>query len=246
MLQNPILNPKQPFAKIYSDDGDIALRVKYVGSEKSATVTVSAAGDLTFKHGALGAEAVDSTVGAAGVIDVSAAAYNTFGEVVDNINGSANWEAYLVGALRADSSDASTGSLLVRSETTILPKTDLALYKDTSKVLELAIRVGKRSATSGSEEKAASEIFSITSTNTFGSGTSLIKIYEVNDAEKSETLIYQKAGGATTVEQTQTFVSNGRGFLGVSKQGNHLLVKMVGSAACTGNLMVVGAVATGA
>lgn len=58
-------------------------------------------------------------------------------------------------------------------------------------------------------------------------------------------MIYSKAGGATTVEDTQTFVTNGKGSLAVSKQGNHLLVKMVGSAACTGNIMVVGATATG-
>lgn len=249
MMQNSILFPKQPFAELVIDDGDVALKLRYVGSQPSATVEVSAAGDILFKHGVAGAEVADTTIkigSTPGTIDVSNTAGNTFGEVVDHINGSANWEAYLVGSLRADNSDASTGSLLVRSATTIAPKTDLALYKDTSKVLELAIRVGKRDSVTGSESLAAAEIYSITSTNTFSSGTNLIKIYEINESAKTETLRYTLAGGATTVEDTKPFVNNGRGSFGVKKVGNHLLVKMVGSAACTGNLQVVGALGCGA
>ncbi len=250
MLQNPILFPKQPFAKLVADDGDVALKVRYVGSQASASVTVSSSGDITFKHGAVGALVVDPTINSGGddpgVIDVSDATANTFGEVVDLINASANWEAYLVGALRSDNSNASAGSLLARTETTLTPKsTEVDLYNDTSKVLNLSVRVGVRTTVTGSEEKGAAEIFSIISTNTYASGTSIVKIYEVNEIDKSETLVYQKAGGATTVEQTQTFVSNGRGSLGVSKQGNHLVVRIVGSAACTGNMTVVGAVAKG-
>lgn len=250
MLQNPILFPKQPFATLVYDDVDVALKVRYVGSQASASITVSAAGDITFKHGAVGALVVDPTIDSGGddpgVIDVSDASANTYGEVVDLINASANWEAYLVGGLRADNANASTGSLLARTETTLVPKaTEVDLYQDTSKVLNMSIRVGTRTKVTGTEEKGAAEIFSIISTNTYASGTSLIKVYEVNEIDKSETLVYQKAGGATTVEQTQTFVSNGRGSLGVSKQGNHLVVRIVGSAACTGNITVVGAVAKG-
>ena len=116
MLQNSILFPKQPIAQLVADDGDVALKVRYVGSQPSATVAVSSAGDITFKHGVAGAEVVDPTIDSGGdddgVIDVSDATANTFGEVVDLINASPNWEAYLVGVLRADNSNASTGSLL--------------------------------------------------------------------------------------------------------------------------------------
>lgn len=239
---NPILNPKQPKAVVVVDDGDVAIKLRYVGAQASATVTVSSDGDLTFKHGVAGAEVVDSTVGASGVMDVSTSSYNTFAKVLDNLNGSANWEAYLVDALRADSS---IDTLATLSEATISPNTELSLSKDTSVALELAIRIGKRSNVTGSEAKSAAEIYSITSVNTFASGTSLIKIYEVNEDAKTETLIYSLAGGATTVEDTKTFVSNGRGSLGVSKVGNYLVVKMVGSAACTGSLQAVGAVGLG-
>lgn len=248
MLLNSILNPKQPFAVLNTDDIDVSMKVRYVGTSASATVEVNASGLILLKHGVAGSEAADTTIqiGATpGTIDVSNAAGNTFAEVVNQINGSANWEAYLVGSLGADSSNASTGSLLARSATTIAPKVDLPLYKDTSKVLELAVRVGKRSSVSGSEERAACEIYSITSVNTFSSGTNLIKIYEINEVENTATLVYSLAGGLTTAENTKTFVNNGRGSLGVSKAGNHLLVKMVGSVATTGSLQVVGAVGTG-
>jgi len=245
---NAILSPKQPLVVLNTDDIDVSMKIRYVGSQPSATVEVSAAGDILLKHGAVGSEVADTTIqigSTAGTIDVSDAAGNTFAEVVDHINGSANWEAYLVGSLRADNSNASTGSLLVRSATTIAPKTDLSLFKDTSKVLEIAVRVGKRTSVTGSEAVAAAEIYKIVSTNTFGSGTNLIKVYEINEVAKTETLVYSLAGGATTVENTKDFVINGKGSLAVSKVGNHLLVKMVGSAACTGSLMVVGATATG-
>lgn len=247
MLQNPILFPKQPATRLVTDDTDIGLKVKYVGSEPSATVTVSDAGDITFKHGELSSEAVDDTIKIGsndGVIDVSNAAGNTFGEVVDHINSSPNWRAFIVDALREDNANASTGSLLAREETTIIPNTDLELFKDSSKVLNLSVRIGVRELTGGSEEKGAAEVYGITSVNTY-TGTSKIQIYEINEATNSEKLIYEVAGGATTVEQSLAFVVNGRGSLGVHKQGNHLLVRMIGSAAATGKLMVIGAVAKG-
>lgn len=79
------------------------LRVRYIGSEASATVEVAAAtGDITFKHGDLGSEAADTTIkigSGDGIIDVSNAAGNTFGEVAAHINASANWECCLVDVL---------------------------------------------------------------------------------------------------------------------------------------------------
>ncbi|HNV62181.1 MAG TPA: hypothetical protein PKN54_04450 [Candidatus Cloacimonas acidaminovorans] len=250
MMQNAILFPKQPFAKVVVDDTDVVLKVRYVGSQASASVEVSSAGDLTFKHGAVGALVVDSTIDSGGnddgVIDVSDANANTYGKVVDLINASPNWEAYLVGGLRSDNANASTGSLLAKTAVVMTPNvTEVDLQQDTSKVLNMSVRVGKRANVVGSEEKAAAEIYSITSTNTFGSGTSKIQVYEIDEIAKSETKIYELAGGATTVQDTKNFVVNGRGSLASSKVGNHLIVRLIGSAACTGNLQVVGATACG-
>lgn len=242
---NPILAPKQPVARHVVDDAPVSLVVMYVGSEASATVTVST--DITFKHGDAAAEAVDATIDSGGdddgVIDISDANANTLGEVVDMINASANWKAYLKDGLRADAS----AGLLARSETTLVPNvTQTPLYSDTSTDLRLTVRIGSRTSVNGTEENSAAEITKIVSTNTFGSGTSLIQIYEVDETQKTETKIYEQAGGATTVEQTLAFVQEGVGAIAVSRTGMHLVARMIGSVALTGKMSVVGAVARGA
>lgn len=249
MELNPITSPIQAVIKNRVDDADIALVIKYVGTQKSASITVSS-GDITFKQGPVGALVVDPSIDSGGddpgVIDVSDANANTFGEVVDLINASANWKAYLVGALRADNSNASTGSLLDFTERTLTPGVDSELTQDTSKVLNISIRVGSRTKVNGTEENSAAEIFRIISKNTFGSGTNLIQVYEIDEAGKAETKVFEKDGAATTVEQDLNFVQDGLGSLAVSKTCRHLLVRMIGSVACTGYLQVNGAVSRGA
>ena len=127
-----------------NDDAPIALAIRYVGSEDSATVTVSS-GDITFQHGDLASEAVDGTIDSGanddGVIDVSDANANTMGEVVDLINASANWEAKLVDDLRADAS--TSAKFLDVAEVTLTPFTELmVINSDTSGTLELSKACG--------------------------------------------------------------------------------------------------------
>jgi hypothetical protein len=104
-------------------DDDVALLIRYVGTNTSGGTVVVAAttGDITFATGAVGSSAADDTLecpvsGAlGGIIDVSNASCDTIGEVVDIINGSPNWRAVPVNALAADVIDASnngSGSLL--------------------------------------------------------------------------------------------------------------------------------------
>jgi hypothetical protein len=242
-LMNPILFPVRPFGQVVSDDIDVGLVVAYKGTSQSASVTVSSGGVITFKKGAAGALAADTDVGTSGVMAL--ATYATFGALVDEINRTGTWVAYLVGCLRADVTDALTGSLLVLSEQVLVPGQDWPLYKDTSKVLNLSIRVGSRLNTSQDELNSAAAVFSIASLNTFGSGSNLIQIYKMNGAKKTETKIYEIAGGATTVADIKTFVNNARGVMATQALGEHLLVRMVGSVACTGNLQVIGETARG-
>jgi hypothetical protein len=251
MRINSILSPKQMVLRNAVDDAPIGIVVKYVGDEASATVTVSAAGDITFKHGAAGAEAFDSTIDSGGddpgVIDVSDANANTLGEVVDLINASANWKAFLKDALRADSADASTGSLLARTETTLVPSvTETPLYTDTSKTLNMSLRISSRIYVNGTEVNSAAELYRVISKNTFASGTSKIQIYEVDELAKTETKITEFAGGATTVEQDKNLVQDGIGSVAVSRTGMHMLIRLIGSVACTGALQINGAVSRGA
>lgn len=253
-MQNAILYPKTPFAQIKADDEDIGLKVRYVGDEESSSVEVSSSGDITFKVGDAGSLAVDSTIDSgadtggtsdAGVVDVSDDSSLTFGQVVDIINSSPNWEAFLVGVLRDDSANASTGSLLTKSATVLSINEEAELLKDTSKVLNISVRVGRRTNNTGSEVKTAAEIYEIISENTFGTGTNKIQVYKVDEVRGEETKIYEKAGGSTGSEDEKTFVTNGRGSIASTKQGEHLLVRMIGSAACTGYFEVRGATAAG-
>lgn len=120
-----------------SQDVSVAGRVQYVGSEASGTVTVSSAGDITFQHGDLASEAVDGTIDSGGddpgVIDVSDANANTLLEVIGLINASPNWRAFAEAGLPDDDMDASTGSILAKSETQAKVAAGLPFYYDGSK-----------------------------------------------------------------------------------------------------------------
>jgi hypothetical protein len=120
------------------------LIVKYVGNDPDGgTVTVDAAtGDITLKTGPVASSTADATVecpvsGAlGGAIDVSNAACDTFGEVVDAINGSANWVAVIQDGLR---SDTSINTLTTLAETTAATAAGLALAGDGAVSLKLAV-----------------------------------------------------------------------------------------------------------
>jgi hypothetical protein len=86
---------------------DVGMYMLYVGPQQSGTIQINAGGDITCKHGATGAEVVDTGIGASGVLDLStpAAGLLSMGLLVDAINATANWKAILWGNLRADLTD---------------------------------------------------------------------------------------------------------------------------------------------
>ena len=228
------------------DDQDIGLVVRYKGSQASATVEVaSITGDITFKHGALGSETVDSTIYSggndAGVIDVSDSNADTMGEVVDMINASANWEAYLVDCLRTDDSRTLLLTMAAtQANKTVVPQ-GVRLYKDSSQNdnFDISVAIMKRAFPNGFErtENAINVVKGIVSNNTFASGTNKIQVYEINPITKTETKVFERAGAATTVTQALQSID-----LTISSdQGNYLLVRMVSSAAAaTGLVTVIG------
>lgn len=235
--------------------GDIGMIVEYIGAQVSGKVAVDAStGDLAFTHGAVGAEAADTTVGAPtlnGTIDVSDASADTLGEVVDLINQSANWKAYLVSALRSDSAN---NTLITKAATQAKVDGGITLLKDTAVTLDLsiAVKLGMTTADTDAQKVSGvvsfpkedgrwSEVLRIVSNNTFGSGTSLIQIHRVDRLTGASVKVYERAGGATTVEQDLN-VSDGFGRGIASEAGEYLIVRMIGSAACSGFLTVVGKV----
>ena len=228
-------------ASYVPDDENILIVLRYVGDEDSATVTVSG-GDITFQHGDLAAEAVDATIDSDdddGVIDVSDGGADTMGEVVDLINGSANWEAVLVDCLRAD---ASAGYLLDMGEFTLTPTTETCfLKKDTSAALNLSIALGETGlqsflGTSGTPFVGDADYY-INATygtyvNTYGSGTSLIQIYDMDPINHTEKLIFQAPCAATTVQGYSNFYLHDG--IDCLAKGHFLLYRMIGAAACAG------------
>lgn len=173
-------------------DGDVGFYVRAIGSEASYTVEVDAGGEITFKKGDLGSEAVDSNVGASGVIDTNAAAYDTYGELVAYLNSLDDYEAYLGDVLPADSSD---DTLLIKTATQIKTDAGAPLYKDTSVALNISIAVSGEDfqhVESGSKNELQGYVGTPT-----GTGADTFKIYQ------GTTLVYQVAGPTTGVEASK-------------------------------------------
>lgn len=200
------------------DDGDVGLKVWY--KPGGGTAAVDSSGNITL-------------VGAS-TITIAIATYTTFGMVLDYINAQTGWKAILVDAKRSDS----TSDTLLLMTTASVPPDGKELYKDTSVALNLAVAITNQDY-SQDDVKIANILSRIVSKNTYGSGTSVIQVWELHDHDPSATerLMWQQDGGATTEEQSLPLYVN---FEKLMAQGARLLVQMTGSAACTGYLGVIG------
>ena len=201
-----------PVVVTLAEDGGIAMLVRYVGSATSATVAVDAGtGDLTFQTSAAAYTGFECPVSAplGGVIDVSNAACDTMGEVVDTINGnctgcSSDFRAVLIDSLRTDSSN----DTLVTIGATQVTRTDgLPLNIDTSvALLESRALVPNRSNIAGYlggppnyrllENPHGGQTVNLQwfeGYSTYGSGTSNFYVYSVKPSNKT--------AGASTVTQ---------------------------------------------
>jgi len=231
-----------------ADDQDIGMVVKYIGSGASGKVqVVEAAEHLVFTHGALGSEVADTTIqigSTPGSIDVTEATANIMGEVVDHINASANWEAYLVDMLRDDNSNASTGSLKTAAAAQAKVDGGLALVKDTSKVLNISLAIDNivfqhiagEVLNSKANQNYVQSVLKYVSKITNGSGDTVVDFYSIDREAKTEKKIFSHAGGATTVEQTKDLFP---AQIDAYKNGNIIMVRVSGTA-CAGVLSVLG------
>lgn len=216
------------------EDGDTALFCKYIGTNACGSIAVDAStGDLTFTDGTCGAESATSTfecpVSAplGGVIDVSNAACNTVGEVVDIVNASSNWRCLPYAALRADDLNglSNAGSLVTISATLATGPNGLGLKYDSSvfasstKVLAstspsnqpsgYALLSPGGNSTSFNKNPWANDQYLLSAASvrsTYASGTSLIYVYAVErnfaaaGSETVTTLWGPVTAGATTYE----------------------------------------------
>ena len=98
----------------------------------------SSSDDLTFEMD----DAVDTSLGVAGVMDMTNAAYDTITELVAAINADTDgyWKAARVGALNADS--VSTGITVAQTEVTVTGKIGFYIQWDNSESNNLSITAG--------------------------------------------------------------------------------------------------------
>lgn len=207
-------------------DSSIAMRVKFIGTVTLglARVDVAAAGSLTFYNDA---GAADSTVGVAGVMDITNAAYDTFGEVCDAANLSANWQCILVDVLPSMSSNntltsttfgAGTASTFMSANgqwlkynTADLKCTSLSIGPEYTTTAELTTGnlLDRKSVADGTSPKGlyVNELLYVTATETYTSTAPNLKVYAVREDENhsagaTEVVLWQQVGGASTVAST--------------------------------------------
>lgn len=218
-----------------------AIVIEYVGASASALLTVAST-TLVSAIGNAGSEAADAnfTVGGVpGTIDLTNAAANTAGELVDFINGLTDYKARLVGLRRAD---VISGAGYFVAASTQQAKgnggyaVNLAVAVALHVTAELSILDGSIYSGSAAKDKAIGgvnsdyarqslvELFQVDETLTY-TGAGVFEVIEVNDYLKTDEVIYSGSiPGATTVAGTKSF-----GQLGISgttaRPGCRLLVR---------------------
>lgn len=189
------------------DTDEPLIGIYYTGPYHFATVAVAAGGDITCC-----ADDTDgtTTTALAGVaIDVSNASYDTWGEVIDFINGYVGWYAFPIGARRSDSSNDTAITLTAAD----CKQEVLNLHHDTSIALDsdsnYAITIGVSDEGIGADNTGKQILIGRFSVKVgYGSGTPAIKVYDCDVLNKSDSEIYSiaaAASGSTQVEGLDTW-----------------------------------------
>jgi len=213
---------------VYADDVSTAILVRYVGTATSATVASASTATMTFQVSAGAYTGFECPVSGAlgGIIDVTNAACNTLGEVVDTINGnctgcSSDFRAVIVDGLRSD-----TSALLLTVSTAQATRADgVPIPQDTSANFAVgetrALVPGNCRTNIACWVTPAGKIIEnpfggtqtfvrwIEGVTTYGSGTSDLNVYSVKPSNKpagSETVttLWNEAMGASTVNKQFT------------------------------------------
>jgi len=217
---------------VSADDGSIAMLVKYypgVSSNTSATVAAVQGTSLTFQVAAAAYTGFECPVSGAlgGIIDESNASCNTLGEIVDIINATSEsfasgfFRAVLIDGKREDSAD----DLLADAGTQVTRADGLPIYFDTS--ANFAVGEGRALLPAGCRDDIAcwvtpagklienplggtqTKVRWVEGYSTYGSGTSLLKIYSVKMDQKAAggevvTTLWSETMGATTANKQFT------------------------------------------
>lgn len=201
-----------------TDDEPVVLRIKHVGSGTDQTPTVvmsDTSSTLTLTDGAAAATA----------IDLSAAAYDTVGEVADYIDGLDSWSCKVLDALRSDASndewiDGSVTSAVKEGETVF------DVLSDTSALAAYRLRITYDRSVGGLKPAGSHRvvlkkvIYNLDHTAAQG----VVKLYEITASGKTETQVFD---GGLSVDATDTTHDFGDGT--TPGEGNDLLVAVDGT-----------------
>jgi len=208
-------------ASYVTTDGSMAMRIKWTGTAGAgATVTVDASGHLIFTTDG---STADTTVSTDGTITVSGGTEDTFGEIAEIINGSANWACTLVAVLPSTScNNKLTAAVLDDLE----QAEGQPLYYNTADLDMVSIAIGceptsdtllsvandellnRRSTPTGSTAVNAArwqnELLYVTTQATYTTGAPDLLVYAVKDdiAGATEILLWSDVGAATGVAKT--------------------------------------------
>ena len=217
----------------------LGIIIEYVGAQPSCLITTASNNSIASAVGAASGEVADPnfTVGSTpGTIDLTNAAADTMGEVVDLINGLADYKARLVACRRADDSDT-TGALVAVSGIQAKVPGGLGLALDTSVCDHVSCEIsaldgmiasgtveGQVGSNGDSKRVAVNALVRVSGTLAY-TGNDLFRVYEVDDENKTDELIYQQLVSvviaATTVAGSTTFPGDGI----VARNGRRLIVR---------------------
>lgn len=195
-----------------------AAEIWYDGSPISGTAVTSATMQYTTNALTLSVNGSgDSRIGSSGVIDCTDGAYDTFGELEKAINAVPGWHCRLLGALAADSTNATvedSGSALGCLKTTqkLLIDTSALLthgFCITNASIPVAPAENKRKAIYD-ERGAVNCLFYLYYVATFSADsgdTMTMTIYSVDRANDTETLLGSIVLAATTVANELDFTN---------------------------------------
>jgi hypothetical protein len=233
-----------------AEDTDTALFIRYVGTDTGTnTVAVAAGGDLAFVDaGTAGADVsvICPSGGTGGTIDVSNAACDTLGELVDVINDETdgNWVATIHAGLRSDSSN---DTLLLLSAADAAVVTGLVINWDSDVVNEVNFvlsdvsdlrdyvgndRTGDLLSNPFAGLRANLQTFDF-SINFGSAGTYTVYSVAVDNVAQSETATIL-IGPLTAADNTLTTVAPMSPFGVFSRKNEKLLVKFSDSGTVAG------------
>lgn len=214
------------------DDTPVAIRLKYEGTGTVTTVTVDTDQDITLITSDGGTE------------EFTFAEYTTIGALVDAINASAQWEALLLDALRADSTSGSP--FVDDADVTISADGYYDALVDTSVALSYTYRLAYTRDIDDGKDKLK---------KTHRVHLKHIQYYaNVNAASANGVRVYETTGGtetqiwqAASVDATDTVALNllaDQGAKITGREGYDLVVRVIDDTSLTddtsGYLQVIG------